>query len=114
MGAIPGIVCAHLVLIFNHPQYVITHAWIIRRQPVLVWSGQPCSKGFILQTGIPRHPTTNAKIVGEAAIMKAKDEIIKDFDDIFKYIGGWGPFQVKFSSYVSMPLLILLPSFHST
>ena len=27
--------------------------------------------------------------------MKAKDEIIKDFDDIFKYIGGWGPFQVK-------------------
>ena len=36
--------------------------------------------------------------------MKAKDETIKDFDDIFKYIGGWGPFQVKFSSSVSMPL----------
>ena len=24
-----------------------------------------------------------------------EEEVIKDFDDIFKYIGGWGPFQVK-------------------
>ena len=28
--------------------------------------------------------------------MKNKEEeVIKDFDDIFKYIGGWGPFQVR-------------------
>ena len=24
-----------------------------------------------------------------------EEEVIKDFDDIFKHIGGWGPFQVK-------------------
>ena len=24
-----------------------------------------------------------------------EEEVIKDFDDIFKYIGGWGPFQVR-------------------
>ena len=24
-----------------------------------------------------------------------EEEVIKDFDDTFKYIGGWGPFQVK-------------------
>ena len=23
------------------------------------------------------------------------DIVIKDFDDVFDYIGGWGPFQVK-------------------
>ena len=29
-----------------------------------------------------------------------KGEIIKDFDDIFKFIGGWGPFQVHGVSFV--------------
>ena len=27
---------------------------------------------------------------------KEEDEVvIKDFDDVFDYIGGWGPFQVR-------------------
>ena len=24
-----------------------------------------------------------------------EDTVIKDFDDVFDFIGGWGPFQVK-------------------
>ena len=38
----------------------------------------------------------NPAIISVSLIMKnIEEEVIKDFDDIFKYIGGWGPFQVK-------------------
>jgi len=56
--------------------------------------------------------------------MKAKkSELIKDFDDIFKFIGGWGPFQYLitlgffpfnfFLGYVYLsPILTLFPPPH--
>ena len=28
------------------------------------------------------------------------DIVIKDFDDVFDFIGGWGPFQVKITSEI--------------
>jgi len=56
--------------------------------------------------------------------MKNKEEeVIKDFDDIFKYIGGWGPFQYLitlgffpfnfFLGYVYLsPILTMFPPPH--
>ena len=32
--------------------------------------------------------------------------VIKDFDDVFDYIGGWGPFQVKIKSETMSILMI--------
>ena len=32
--------------------------------------------------------------------LEEDDIVIKDFDDVFDFIGGWGPFQVKVTSII--------------
>ena len=38
-----------------------------------------------------------------------EDNVIKDFDDVFDFIGGWGPFQVKLVKSYPEVKNILLP-----
>ena len=54
------------------------------------------------------HPNFKGEGEAEAAVMNAENgEIIKDFDDIFKFIGGWGPFQVLVLHVYQVLILII-------